>query len=693
MSEQKKKANVNNIDAADIQKQRAEWRRKGWSVPDLRGGKQSWFSMVKELVELVGSGQANDLDAFPDINVISSSQPWRSYAPFLRGIGLVNNQAGALCLSEAGIKFRANPSKRQLANLIQDRVRLFAEALELVAAAPATVEEINEQLCVNYGLSWSNLSNTRRRMDWLEVLGLIEAIGNHKWEITTAGRDALKDWYLVSPHVIELPDSVTGDVEITEPPSEIAILLQRLENSPEMHKKRSRYNIWVPSPNRIDNLRVIIQAASERIAKADLFHFIEEEFNLKTSSVESMLPFLKVSGLIEEVGRNIYMATTAANAWLETGNDLDFIRILHSNMQFVGEMIKAAENDTLRSDIYEQAKLYGLNIDKARWIAGFLLEAGLLEEPQYLHLKATPAGKQFVTGLPLSEKPAEEMKDADISAEGKDITKATEGELNQIIRRLNYSARNPDAEGKAAGVAFEEAIACIFRYMGFDAKRIGGAGDTDVIVRWQDDEGKAVIATIDGKSKSSGQVSHSDISDVAIDTHKEKNSADFVGIIGPGFSGDTIRRHARKKAFALITDSQLSEIVRASDGLGLSLQEIGLLFQVPNGLSQLDELISSKQRELEIISVVISRFCREKEILGSLSPRDLFLLLRDTDVSPSLEELLGVFETLSRPEIGILRAMDKTRSPENTMYMLEDAKKTANRLRALSLTIEKALCD
>lgn len=160
MSEQKKKANVNNIVAADIQKQRAEWRRKGWSVPDLRGGKQSWFSLVKKLVELVGSGQANDLDAFPDINVISSSQPWRSYAPFLRGIGLVNNQAGALCLSEVGIKFRANPSKRQLANLIQDRVRLFAEALELVAAAPATVEEINEQLCVNYGLSWSNLSNT-----------------------------------------------------------------------------------------------------------------------------------------------------------------------------------------------------------------------------------------------------------------------------------------------------------------------------------------------------------------------------------------------------------------------------------------------------------------------------------------------------------------------------------------------------
>ena len=50
--------------------------------------------------------------------------------------------------------------------------------------------------------------------------------------------------------------------------------------------------------------------------------------------------------------------------------------------------------------------------------------------------------------------------------------------------------------------------------------------------------------------KSGGTVSHSDISDVAIETHKEKNNADFVAIVGPGFSGDTIRNHARKKGFA-----------------------------------------------------------------------------------------------------------------------------------------------
>ena len=96
----------------------------------------------------------------------------------------------------------------------------------------------------------------------------------------------------------------------------------------------------------------------------------------------------------------------------------------------------------------------------------------------------------------------------------------------------------------------------------YKRQRIGGSGDTDVIVRWKDEEGKSIIAIVDGKSKSGGSVSHSDVSDVAIDTHKEKNNADYVAIVGPGFSGDTIRNHARKKGFALITDAELIEIAR-----------------------------------------------------------------------------------------------------------------------------------
>lgn len=227
--------------------------------------------------------------------------------------------------------------------------------------------------------------------------------------------------------------------------------------------------------------------------------------------------------------------------------------------------------------------------------------------------------------------------------------------------------------------------------MGFDAKRIGGSGDTDVVVCWKDSEGKNITAIVDGKSKSGGFVSHSDISDVAIDTHKDKNNADYVAIVGPGFSGDTIRNHAKKKSFALITDAELSEIAKHAQLLGLSLQEIALVFQMPNGLSQLTELISSKQRELSITSNVIDRFRKEQDELGGLSPRDLFLLLRNTDDSPSLEELLNVFETLSKSEIGVLSAVNNSRSPENTVYVLSEGKRVVNRLRALASAIEKGL--
>lgn len=440
------------IDATsfEIQAQKTEWKKKGWSIPDLRGGKQAWFSIVTGLVKLIGEGQINDLDACPQISGVKSPQSWRTYSPFLKGLGLVSNQSGALCLSATGVAFQADPTKKHLANLIHDKFRLFGEALELISMNPSTVEELDKQLCERYGLDWNNLSNTRKRMDWLEILDLIQGIGNRKWEATTSGKEALKNWCLVRPEALDSLDTESNEIEIAPPPAEIATLLQHLADSPELHKKRSTYNIWAPSPNRIENLRLILQYASERTAKNDLFRYVSEEFNLKTSTVDSMLPFLKASGLLEEVGRGVYVATAPAKAWLETGNDLDFIRILHANMRFIGEMIKTANEDIVRNDIYAQAKQYGLNTEKARWIAGFLLEAGLLEEPQYLHLKATAVGKQFVLELPLAEsKDLAESVVKQNASDKKEIDLIPVQETSdQLITRLHIAARDPSAEGK-----------------------------------------------------------------------------------------------------------------------------------------------------------------------------------------------------------------------------------------------------
>lgn len=676
----------------DIQKQKSEWKRKGWSIPELRGGKQDWFKIVTELVQLIGTGAVADLSLSPDLS-ISIQYPWRTYAPFLKGVGLISNRSGVLSLSDVGLDFLKSPSKRKLANLLHDKYRLVGEVLDLLVLHPKTVEDVDKELCRNYCLDWANLSNTRRRMDWLEVLELIQCVGNRRWGLTEEGKSILEEWVLVTPAVIDSNASVAEEIHIAPPPAEIEDLLFKLKEDSSLHDKRNTYNIWVPSPNRIENLRTIIQFASEKVLRSDLFKFIEEEFSLKTSSVESMMPFLKADGLLEEVGRNVYVATSAAKAWCESGNDLDFIRIIHSHKRFVGEMIVAAEQVVTRNDIYAQAKKYGINTEKARWIMGFLLEAGLLEETQYLHVKATVLGIKFVSELPLMEINSigsnidDSSKEVKASAE----TSPTAIQENSIFEALSIAARDPMAGGEASGVAFEEAIAAVFCYMGFDAKRIGGAGNTDVVVRWKDSEGKTITAVVDGKSKSGGTVTHGDVSDVAIETHKEKNDAEYVAIVGPGFGGDTIKNHARKKGFALITDIELADIARNAQTIGLSLPEIATLFKVPNGIAQLNELIATRKREQEIITLVISTFKEEQDAMDSLSARDLYFLLRRTDLSPSLEELISAFSTLSKDEIGILTQIKKASATENITYAVQGETYCVNRLRALADAIEKGL--
>ncbi len=689
--EKRRKQWIDSIQCSDIQTQRSMWRSKSWSIPELRGGKHVWFSLVQELVSIIQMNPVCDFDAIPNISIVSQPQKWRTYATFLKGVGLVSNQSGILKLSSEGIQFAKEPTEINFANQLQNKTRLFGEVLLYVGLYPSTVEEIHEQLCTAYSLDWTGAGNTRRRLDWLEMLGLIQWTANRKLEITETGKMALKDWDLISPDALEGINVSKNAIQIPLPPNEIAELLHSLEIAPEKHKKRSTYNIWVPSPNRIENLRTIVQYALERVTKDELFSYIASKFNLKMSSVDSMLPFMKASGLLEEVGRGIYRATSAAKAWLDTGSDLDFVRILHAKMQFVGEMIKTAEMDSVRNDVYAEAKYYGLNTEKARWIAGFLLEAGLLEEPQYLHLKATPLGLAFIENLPLASK--ENLTESDVQlGDAIEIldSSAPSDRLAEIATRLEVSSCDPVAYGKMSGLAFEEAIADMFSYLGFEATHIGGSGDTDVVIRWKSDEEKSITTIIDGKSKSNGQVSHSDISDVAIDTHKDKNHADYVAIVGHGFSGDTIRNHAKKKSFALITVEQLVDVALASQDIGLSLDEIALVFQTPNGLSQLDELITSRRRELDIITTVVSRFLAEQEIVGGLSPRDMFFLLRNTKEAPSQDELIGVFETLSSSEIGILKVASKAqKAPENTIYLLNNPRQATNRMHAIATAIEK----
>ena len=667
----------------EIKKQVVEWKSKTWAIPELRGKKQIWYQLVSELVTLIRDNTVYDLKEIPELSFSTDQWCWKDYLPFLRGVGLVWNQAETLKLTKDGIKFSQEPTKRLLADQIQKNYRLFGEILYLLLAEPLSGSEIDKQLCTEYCLDWKNLSNTRRRLEWLEILGMIQAMGNYKWSVTEEGKKALEKWCIVRPESLALYQSRNTEVVIEPAPREIEKELCELRTKSELQQQRCTYNMSAPGPNYIDNLRKIVRFSKDKVSKAELFQFIKSEYGLGESSAETMLPFLKAGGLLEERERGTYCATKMSKAWEKTGNQLDFIRIIHLRMRFVGEVLYFAREEITRNKLYKISQQYGFNVEKTRWICKFLMEAGLLEETRYLHLKTTVKGNAFEKTLPLNILNESSVSEKSFVAP---IDTSLDAEIKDKWKQLNAAATNPNAGGKIQGAELEEQVADLFRDIGFEAARIGGPGDTDVILRWEDE--KERVAIVDTKSKSSGQVSHGDISEIALEAHKEKNRADYVVVIGPGFAGNTIKNFAQKKGYALITIQQLTEIADSAERVGLTLQEIAVAFQGLDGMQHLNEIIERRTRELDVISMIVQQFKDKQEVFGSLSPRDIFWQLEKEGRKIDVNELIAGFQILVNEQIEVLQKVEESRKPEDMRYRLYKVNSAVNRMKALAKAVE-----
>lgn len=688
----------------NINEQMAIWRVQSNSIPSLLGGKAVWVPLVLKLVEIIGDEIIYDLDSSPKIPgevfqvepALGGAEPsqtpgtWRQYLPFLRGVGLVENGAAGVVLTATGRDLLADPSPAVLGRIMADKIRLFAETLSFVAADPMTVEDVHGKVQEKYRPSWRKVAGTRSRMDWQEKLGLISPIANRRWAVTEAGEALLVGRILVSPDAFEGGESIK--VKLAPAPSEILTLLDELRDSVREHQSRSTYNIWAPSPrtspNKVENLRAIINASLTRIERSELFAFICSTFDLKRSSVESMMPFMRVSGLLVEVGRGIYEATPAARAWIESEDDINFIRILHAHMRFVGEMILTVGPDIERSQMYAVGKSYGLSIEKCRWIASFLLNTELIEEPRYGSLRATAAGVALVEELPLADMPQCDQSHADSEAnEYPRPSLATEESLRERLVRM---AKDPHLDGMKPGSPFEHAVKEAFREMGFQARVISGSGDTDVLVQWQEDDGTPVSAVVEAKARSRGHIDHTDVSDVALETHKGRNNAEFVAVIGPAFSGDTIRNMADRRGWSLIEAERLGSLVEAVATLGLRPCEAALLFRAAKGLSELDDLVAQRARELEVVSFIFSKLKEEVDEDGeAISARDISRDGRRTELAPSVSEVVAGVELVARLQVDALKKADVSDKPEYATYVIGDIGASVRWLRALADAIER----
>jgi hypothetical protein len=169
-----------------------------------------------------------------------------------------------------------------------------------------------------------------------------------------------------------------------------------------------------------------------------------------------------------------------------------------------------------------------------------MVESGLLVETSWSSVQATATGLRLIETLPLAEphmpEAAAELELSPGPMQSTSKAACEPDKVSLIVESLTRSSADPGADGAAPGAAFEAHIESAFRHMGFRAQHISGSGDTDILVQWYDGNGSLRTAIVDAKSTSSGRVTHNNVSDVAIDTHKEKRSADYVAIIGPALA-------------------------------------------------------------------------------------------------------------------------------------------------------------
>ncbi|MBM4339528.1 MAG: hypothetical protein FJ110_08275 [Deltaproteobacteria bacterium] len=103
---------------------------------------------------------------------------------------------------------------------------------------------------------------------------------------------------------------------------------------------------------------------------------------------------------------------------------------------------------------------------------------------------------------------------------------------------------------------FEKTIAEAFNSLGLPAKHIGGRDEPDILI-----EDYKVI--LDGKSTREGIItSEPAIGFERLERYKDKYSASYIGVVGPGFSEGYVRETAKKRGIVLIETEAICRILQ-----------------------------------------------------------------------------------------------------------------------------------
>jgi DNA-binding transcriptional ArsR family regulator len=596
--------------------------------------------------------------------------------------GLIRREGQAIRLTEFARHWLRSGDNEYLVTVFHAHVRLIAEILAELTKDELTHESLLEVANEAYGMSWSSLDQLRRRTNWLRAAGLIELRFDHKLVITSAGRETLSAVRIQDPYASD--SGCPGHEEsahLSEPSEALRQILNSL-NDAALNKRKPVIG-FIPrgDGNVVRSIRILATAAAPRIERAHFQAICKEDFN--TKSGDGAISTLKGLGIIEQTGRDQFAATRAAKSWLESEDDLELARLIHSRIFYFGEVLDSLQHADNASKLVGHAERFyegsRLNLNEMRTRLHLLRDCQLIEDVGYARYRVTSLGVAFRDSLPKLQ------VNEDTGSTGADTLQAVSAERSSSSRSPIEAVADELVEASVDSdhpMRFERAITNAMEALGLHAEHEGRPGRTDVIVTIDFGAKGSTRLIVDAKSSGSGVITERNIDFDTLMEHKSLHQADAVAVVAPRFEGRVIGR-AEERGVSLVDVHLLAEAVRRQIHTPLAPGEMSALF-TDNSQELLQEAWDRASSETHLLARIL-RVLHDEAINvdlvfgGALPIEVIYSALRnDAIVQPDITLIKRALELLASP---LVRAVTK----EGDRYRVaERPATTALRLRALA---------
>lgn len=618
-------------------------------MPTVPGGQDRQLEVLRSTLEYIAASTPDRESLIPWPSHDKQAQAGK-VADQLAPAGLVQRLPNhRIALTDDARQWLDTQDDDFLITVMHDNIRFIGELLAEIGNDGLAVDEVRLIANDKFRLGWDTPDQVHRRSAWLRATGMIDLTFEHRLVPTPRGTALLNRLNVATPDDIAY---VVADAEVpatalpTAPP-QIQALLDDLDVQ-TLSARRTPSSMFVPKGrgsalDTLTSLRMQVEVMAPDGTKSSYLEFCDTQFNSAEASARAGLDTLRNCGLIHQTGFDTYAATPAAKSWLESGESLDLIRIVHANVRCVAELLTLMQEPHSIGELTSLVtETYGIRLhDPALRVRVQLLrESDLVRQATAFTYQTSARGIAFAELLPL-----EQTRPPATDTDSLTSVTASQSPTAALIDELRDAAQ--DARQPAR---FEAAIAAALRNLGLHVTALGGPGDTDVLVTVRTSPTTHTKVIVDAKATSHSSVLESAIDFTTLAEHRERHHADLVALVGVGFDAGRTEKRARDHDVALITVDQLAEVIDRHQASALTPIELLALFKTDTQ----DDLWTAADLRSALITAVIRAVAEEAEYAEEAGEgfvaKDIHKTVRRVlSPSPSQEQVTAVLTLLASP--------------------------------------------